>query len=107
MASQIVTYAVDESTVVSFEVEPPPGFRPAGAEEIAGRVREAIGPAVAAARVVLERVREAGPDEVALTFGIKVSGTANWLVARAASEANFEVTLTWKPGSGGSAAGSH
>ena len=30
--------------------------------------------------------------------GIKVTGTANWVVARAATEGNFEVTLTWQPG---------
>lgn len=96
--SQVVTYALDESTTVQFEIEPTAGFRPVGnAEEIVGRVREAAGPAVEAARAVLERVREARPAEVEVKFGLKVSGTANWLVAKAATEANFEVTLTWKP----------
>jgi hypothetical protein len=38
---------------------------------------------------------EARPDEVELKFGIKVSGGASWLVAKAAGEANFEVSLTW------------
>jgi hypothetical protein len=28
-----------------------------------------------------------------------VTGTANWLVAKAATEGNFEVTLSWSPGS--------
>jgi hypothetical protein len=28
-------------------------------------------------------------------FGVKASGEASWLVAKAAGEANFEVTLTW------------
>jgi hypothetical protein len=28
-------------------------------------------------------------------FGVKASGEATWLVAKAAGEANFEVTLTW------------
>ena len=46
---------------------------------------------------LLEKVKESGPDEVELKFGVKVSGTMNWLVARAASEGNFEITLTWKP----------
>ncbi|MEU9608626.1 CU044_2847 family protein [Streptomyces sp. NPDC048057] len=50
-----------------------------------------------AARTVLDSASELRPEEVTVTFGIKVSGTANWLVAKAASEANFEVSLVWRP----------
>lgn len=95
MSSQIVTYRVDDATTVKFEIEPSEGFRPAGPEEVLGRVREAVGPAVEAAKAVLDKVKEARPDEVELRFGVKVSGGAYWLVAKAAGEANFEVTLTW------------
>jgi hypothetical protein len=95
VSSQIVTYQVDESTTVKFEIEPPEGFRPAGPEEVLGRVREAVAPAVEAAKAVLEKVKEARPDRVDMTFGIKVSGGASWLVAKAAGEGNFEITLTW------------
>jgi len=95
VSSQVVTYRVDDTTTVSFEIDPPEGFRPAGPEEILGRVREAVGPAVEAAKAVLEKAKEARPDEVVLKFGIKVSGGASWLVAKAAGEANFEITLTW------------
>jgi hypothetical protein len=95
--SSVARYRVDEQTVVGFEFDPPPGFHPAGVEEIAGRVREAVEPAVQAARVVLDKVRHAGPDEVKLKFGIKISGGANWLIAKAATDANFEIEMTWKP----------
>ncbi len=95
MASQVVTYRVDDATTVKFEIEPSEGFRPAGPEEVLGRVQQAVGPAVEAAKAVLDKVKEAQPDGVELKFGIKVSGGANWLVARAAGEANFDVTLTW------------
>jgi hypothetical protein len=95
MSSQVVTYRVDDATIVKFEIEPSEGFRPAGPDEILGRVREAVDPAVEAAKAVLEKVKEARPDEVHLKFGIKVSGGANWLVAKAAGEANFEITLNW------------
>jgi hypothetical protein len=91
-----VRYALDDGTVVGFEVEPGAGFGPAGVGDVAGRIRDAVGPAVEGARTVLDKVREAGPDEVEVKFGIKVSGTANWLVAKAAAEGNFEITLTWK-----------
>jgi hypothetical protein len=97
MATAVVSYALDDDTVVCFEIEPSAGFRPAGPDEIAGRIREAVAPAVEGARAVLEKVREAAPDEIVVKFGIKVSGTANWLVAKAATEGNFEITLTWTP----------
>ncbi|GAB3934514.1 hypothetical protein GCM10027614_07660 [Micromonospora vulcania] len=46
---------------------------------------------------MLDRVRELAPDGVEVKFGVKVTGTANWLVAKAATEGNFEVTLSWSP----------
>jgi hypothetical protein len=97
VASRVVTYEVDAETTVGFEIEPVEGFVPCGIEEIAGRVREAIDPAVAAAQAVLARVRSLSPDGVEVKFGVKVTGTANWLVAKAATEGNFEVTLSWQP----------
>jgi hypothetical protein len=97
VASNVVRYSVDDETVVRFEIEPTADFRPAGAADIAGRVRDAVTPAVQAAREVLDKVRQASPDEVKIKFGIKVSGEANWLVAKAATEGNFEIEMIWKP----------
>jgi len=97
MTSQVVTYAVDD-VAVSFEIEPVDGFVPAtSADEVIGRVRVAMEPAVAAARAVLDQVKEMAPDRVEVKFGVKVTGTMNWLVAKAATEGNFEVTLGWDP----------
>jgi hypothetical protein len=95
MTTQILSYQLDDETIVRFEVEPPPGFRPAGAEEVLGRVRDAVTPAVEAAKTVLDKVKDTKPDRVELRFGVKVSGGANWLVAKSAGEANFEISLTW------------
>lgn len=95
MSSQVVNYWVDDAITVGLEIEPIDGFRPAGPGEVLGRVQEAITPAVEAAKAVLEKVKEAGPDQIEVKFGIKASGEAKWLVAKAAGEANFEVTLTW------------
>jgi hypothetical protein len=97
MAAAVVSYSLDDETVVRFEIEPSVDFRPAGPDEIAGRIREAVAPAVEGARAVLEKVKDAAPDEIEVKFGIKVSGTANWFVAKAATEGNFEITLTWMP----------
>lgn len=93
--TQVVKYQLDDSTVVGFEIEPGPGFQQAGMKEFVGQVRQAVGPAVEAAKAVLEKVKEIGPDGVEVKFGVKVTGEANWVVARAATEGSFEITLTW------------
>ncbi len=95
-----VGYKLEDGTVVRFEVEPGPGFAPAGADEVVGRLIVAAAPLMAGAGVLLEKARESRPDEVKVKFGVKVTGTANWLVAKAASEGNFEITLTWKAAPG-------
>ncbi len=98
---QVVRYTAGaDGTEVRFEIEPPDGFRPVGAGDIAGRVREAIHPVVEAARDIVSDFKALSPDEVEVKFGVKVSGTANWLVAKAVSEGSFEVTLTWRPAGG-------
>ncbi|GLI00373.1 CU044_2847 family protein [Phytohabitans aurantiacus] len=98
MSSEIVRYRVDGETVAQFEIEPAPGFHPAGPSDVAGKVWEAAGPAVEAAMAVMDRVRQMSPDAVEITFGVKVTGTVDWLVAKAASEGNFQITLSWQPG---------
>ncbi|MBK3574298.1 hypothetical protein JHN63_10790 [Streptomyces sp. MBT65] len=95
MQSYVVTYELDDETLVQFEIEPSDEFQPVSSNQIVSRVKDAVRPAVDAANAVLGCLAEAKPDEVEVKFGIKVSGTANWLVARAATEANFEITLTW------------
>ncbi|MGW7516391.1 CU044_2847 family protein [Streptomyces sp. NPDC054796] len=98
MPSHIVSYALDEQTTVGFEIEADDGFHPVGTDTAIARIREAVQPAVDGARAVLGQVATMNPGEVQLKFGIKVNGTANWLIAKAATEANFEVTLTWHHG---------
>jgi hypothetical protein len=94
----VVSYQLVDSSVVKFEIDRPSGFYPAGGpDKVAGKVRDAIVPAVEAAKEVLGKAKEAAPDEVEMTFGVKVSGHADWVIARAASEANFEIRLTWRP----------
>ena len=88
MSSEVVTYELDDSTLVKFEIDPAMGFRPAVSTTSAGRINDAVGPAVNAAKAVLNKVKEVRPGGIVLKFGIKVSGSANWLVARAASEGN-------------------
>jgi hypothetical protein len=97
VGSQVVSYQLDSSTTVQFEIDPADGFRPASPGQVSGKIREAVGPAIEAAKAVLDRAKEIRPDEIEITFGIKVSGDTHWLVAKAAAEASFEITLTWSP----------
>jgi hypothetical protein len=100
VSSQIAKYQLDDSTTVGFEFDPGPGFHQAGTKEFVGQVRKAVEPAVEAAKAVLEKVKEIKPDGVEVKFGVKVTGEANWVVAKAATEGNFEITLNWSPGTG-------
>jgi hypothetical protein len=95
MADQLARYTLDDGTPVVFEIAPAPGYRPAGAADVLSQVRAAVTPALEAARVVIEKARSTAPDEVEVKFGIKVSGEANWWIAKAATEGNFEITLKW------------
>jgi Trypsin-co-occurring domain 1 len=100
VASQIVRYQVDDSTIVGFEFDPGPDWHPTGTQEMAGSLKDALAPVIEAAKAVMEMVKEAGPPEIAeiaVEFGVKVTGEAGWVVAKVASEANFAVRLTWKP----------
>ena len=45
----------------------------------------------------MEKVKEIKPGEVEVKFGVKVTGEANWVVAKAATEGSFEITLKWSP----------
>jgi hypothetical protein len=100
-ARQIVTYRVDDETTVDIEIDPVAGYAPAGIGKVVGQVRAAADPVVKAANAVLDEVKGLAPDEVQITFGVKVGGKANWLVARAAAEGNFEVTLSWRSSAAG------
>jgi Trypsin-co-occurring domain 1 len=95
--SEIVRYQVDSDTVAKFEIEPMPGFQPAGPSDVAGKVWDAAGPAVEAAMAVMDRVKRMSPDAVEISFGVKVTGEMDWIVAKAATEGNFQITLSWQP----------
>lgn len=97
MPSKVVTYALDDSTRVRFEIDPPEGFQDAGTDNVIGKVQDALEPAIDTARYVLDKLKETRPGEVTVTFGLKVSGKLDWFIARAGTEGNFQITLTWKP----------
>jgi hypothetical protein len=52
----------------------------------------------AAAEGILDQLRSLAqpPDEVEVEFGVKMSAEAGAVIAKAATEANFKINLTWK-----------
>ena len=94
-----VSYELDDGSVVRFEVnedDMPSGWaNVTGDDGIAGKLRESIQPAMAAASEVLNQVQRTGPHGVKIEFGVKASGDANWFVARASTEGHIKVTLEW------------
>ena len=96
-STQVVSYRVDKDTVARFEIDPPPGFGPAAVHgEVIATVEDAAGPALAAAKAILHRIKPTASEEVEIRFGIKVSGTDHWSIAKNPGEGNFEVSLTWR-----------
>jgi Trypsin-co-occurring domain 1 len=98
MPPTVVTYALDDATNVRFEIDTPAGFQEAGTDKVIGKVQDALAPAIDTAKLVLDKLKETKPGEVTVTFGLKVSGKLDWFIARAGTEGNFQVTLTWQSG---------
>ncbi|WP_433603572.1 CU044_2847 family protein [Nocardia sp. CA-135953] len=65
--------------------------------DAAENLQDAVARIRPAAMAVLNGVREMAvpPDSVSVEFGIKLTAEAGVVIARAASEANFSVTVSW------------
>jgi len=67
--------------------------------ELVGQVKrsleEALEPVTAAARATLLKLREAGPDEVTVEFGVQFKTELGAVISKSTGECNFKVTLRW------------
>lgn len=59
-------------------------------------LQAALGPVRDVARTVLAELREAGPDEIAVEFGVCLTAEMGAVIARTEAAAHLTVTLTWK-----------
>lgn len=111
MALQAVKYRVDDSTEATFLIDTEIASLINTADrggssryqdssrshKAVETIEDAVGPAVRAAKVVLDKITDIKPGTVELKFGIVATGGANWGIANAKAEAHFEVILTWTP----------
>ncbi|MFF8775294.1 CU044_2847 family protein [Kitasatospora sp. NPDC015120] len=61
-------------------------------------------PVTGLARTVLARLREAGPDEVQVEFGVDLSAAAGVVITKTAAKYHLTVRVTWRKDEGDGAA---
>lgn len=67
-------------------------------QDVPGTLRESLAPVRETARTVLEELRQAGPEEVEVEFGVNVSAKAGGVIAKGDVAVHLKVRLTWKNG---------
>jgi len=101
----LVSMPLDEGGEVLLEVagDDEQGFQRVGRGEDAVKraaetMQNALGQLRPTAQTVIDQFRTLSdaPDKISLGFGIKVTGEAQLVIAKAASEANFQVSIEWQ-----------
>ncbi len=97
--AEFVKFVLDDGSEVFFEsAESDLVALHGGEADVAdgGRLSARLEPVAEAASQVAESLRSRlTPDEVALEFGIKVSGEVKWFFAKSQAEGTIKVTLNW------------
>ena len=103
--NQIVRFYLEDGTPVLIEIDEvlPIGLEDAAIEDKSiidarHKFEEAFENTRKAAGAIVKKLREFtdSPDTIELEFGLKVSAESGIVVASAAVEANYQLTLTWK-----------
>jgi hypothetical protein len=102
----LVEFALEDGSTITAEVDEPEfkkavtrGALPLQVIDQAGQTFEAALEKIKpAATVIIAKLRDIvdAPSEIEVEFGLKLSAEAGALIASAATEANFKVTLSWK-----------
>lgn len=69
-------------------------------QQLQDSLRTVLRPVAQASREVLAELRTAGPDEVKVEFGVRLTAGAGAVVAKAEADCHFKVTLGWARGTG-------
>ncbi|WP_189819216.1 CU044_2847 family protein [Streptomyces olivaceoviridis] len=63
--------------------------------ELPQTVQQALVPVRETARAVLEQLRQAGPDEIEVEFGVDLSAQAGAVIAKSESAVHLQVRVVW------------
>ena len=92
------------SVVVEMGDEQLAGFAPAAvnpgavATTVAETFESAVDRLLPAVRAIGDRMKQLAPEELTIALGVKLTAEAGVIIAKAAGEANFTVTLKWTGG---------
>ncbi|MFF2615796.1 CU044_2847 family protein [Kitasatospora sp. NPDC058046] len=110
MGHQLVRVPLDGGGSVLVEAEETVAG-PVKAGRVGDAVRElpeslgaALEPVTGLARTVLARLREAGPAEVEVEFGVDLSAAAGVVITKTAAKCHLTVRVTWRKDQGDGAA---
>ncbi len=105
VAGQLIAMALEdggEETAVVFEVDGDlagSDLELAAGDGLVGRARVSVQDALDQVKPTLAKVartvRELGPDEAEIEFGLKMGGETGVIVAKGTAEVNFAVRLVW------------
>ncbi|MDT9686484.1 CU044_2847 family protein [Streptomyces sp. TRM76323] len=66
--------------------------------ELPQTLQQALGPVRDTARAVLEQLRQAGPDEVEVEFGVDLSAEAGAVITKGGMAVHLKVRVLWASG---------
>jgi hypothetical protein len=100
---RLVEFPLKEGGSIVVEIDEPEtgGTVRAGREDTIEKAREtfedALNKVLPVTKTVVEKLRSMAskPDEIEVTFGVKLNTVAGVVIASASAEANFGVTLRW------------
>lgn len=65
-------------------------------QELPSSLQSALAPVRDTARAVLEQLRQAGPDEVEVEFGVDLAAQAGAIITKSEAGFHLKVRLLWK-----------
>jgi len=99
----LVEFPLDEGGSIIVEVDEPESegtIRAARGDTIVKAketLEQALNNVLPFTKSIVEKLRSIGnkPDEIEISFGVKLSTAAGAVIASASAEANFDVTMHW------------
>jgi hypothetical protein len=93
-----------ETVIVELGDEQLAGFSPAAvspgevAAQATASLQDALDHLMPTVQTIGDRLKRLSPDECSVALGVKLTAEAGVIVAKAAGEANFTITLKWVGG---------